>query len=148
MHNDRRARTIDPGVPLLLVHLEDAPVIIEHPRRLERVPEGLPEVVEIGLHLKQVSPFERHFTISLANGYNGYLPTPEHHALGGYETWRARSSYLEVEAAPKITTVIAPLTPNRLHAVYKVPPTSVESAPVIKLILSGRGRQFSCGIAM
>jgi len=51
--------------------------------------------VEIGLHLKQVSPFDRHFTISLANGYNGYLPTPEHHALGGYETWRARSSYLE-----------------------------------------------------
>jgi hypothetical protein len=30
------------------------------------------------------------------------LPTPEHHALGGYETWRARSSYLEVEASPKI----------------------------------------------
>lgn len=59
--------------------------------------------VEIGLHLKQFTPFERHFTISLANGYNGYLPTPEHHALGGYETWRARSSYLEVPASVKIT---------------------------------------------
>jgi hypothetical protein len=59
--------------------------------------------VEIGLHLKRVTPFERHFTISLANGYNGYLPTPEHHALGGYETWRARSSYLEVPASTKIT---------------------------------------------
>jgi neutral ceramidase len=58
--------------------------------------------VEIGLHLKRVTPFDRHFTISLANGYNGYLPTPEHHALGGYETWRARSSYLEVEASTKI----------------------------------------------
>ena len=58
--------------------------------------------VEIGLHLKRVTPFARHFTISLANGYNGYLPTPEHHALGGYETWRARSSYLEVEASTKI----------------------------------------------
>jgi hypothetical protein len=58
--------------------------------------------VEIGLELKRLSPFDRHFTISLANGYNGYLPTPEHHALGGYETWRARSSYLEVEASPKI----------------------------------------------
>ena len=33
--------------------------------------------------------------VSLANAYHGYLPTPEHHALGGYETWRARSSYLE-----------------------------------------------------
>jgi neutral ceramidase len=59
--------------------------------------------VEIGLQLKRTSPFERHFTISLANGYNGYLPTPEHHALGGYETWRARSSYLEVPASTKIT---------------------------------------------
>lgn len=59
--------------------------------------------VEIGLRLKRTSPFARHFTISLANGYNGYLPTEEHHALGGYETWRARSSYLEVPAATKIT---------------------------------------------
>jgi hypothetical protein len=60
--------------------------------------------VEIGLRLKRTSPFERHFTVSLANGYNGYLPTAEHHAAGGYETWRARSSYLEVAAAEKITT--------------------------------------------
>lgn len=59
--------------------------------------------VEIGLDLKKSLPLEEHFTVSLANGYNGYLPTPEHHKLGGYETWRARSSYLEVEASTKIT---------------------------------------------
>jgi hypothetical protein len=59
--------------------------------------------VETGLTLKAGRPPGRHFTISLANGYNGYLPTPEHHAFGGYETWRARSSYLEVDAAPVIT---------------------------------------------
>ncbi len=59
--------------------------------------------VEIGLDLKKTSPFTRHFTISLANGYNGYLPTPEDHALGGYETWRARSSYLETQASVKIS---------------------------------------------
>ncbi len=59
--------------------------------------------VEIGLELKKTTPFTRHFTVSLANGYNGYLPTEEHHQLGGYETWRARSSYLEVNAASKIT---------------------------------------------
>lgn len=57
---------------------------------------------EIGLQLKRESPFQRTFTIELANGYNGYLPTPAQHKLGGYETWRARSSYLETEAAPKI----------------------------------------------
>ncbi len=56
----------------------------------------------IGLDLKKQTPFEGHCTISLANGYNGYLPTAEQHKLGGYETWRARSSYLEVEAADKI----------------------------------------------
>jgi hypothetical protein len=60
-------------------------------------------VVEIGLELKQKSPIQPTFTVSLANGYNGYLPTPEHHALGGYETWRAKSSYLEVQASRKIT---------------------------------------------
>jgi hypothetical protein len=59
--------------------------------------------VEIGLELKTRSPFAQHFTISLANGYNGYLPTPPQHALGGYETWRARSSYLEVPASDRIT---------------------------------------------
>lgn len=59
--------------------------------------------VEIGLDLKACAPFPQHCTISLANGYNGYLPTAEHHTLGGYETWRARSSYLEVAAAEKIT---------------------------------------------
>jgi len=62
--------------------------------------------VEIGLELKKDTPATRHFTISLANGYNGYLPTEEHHALGGYETWRARSSYLEVEAASKILAAL------------------------------------------
>ncbi|MCE6990161.1 neutral/alkaline non-lysosomal ceramidase N-terminal domain-containing protein [Dyadobacter sp. CY323] len=59
--------------------------------------------VEIGLDIKKRSPFKPTFSISLANGYNGYLPTPEHHKLGGYETWRAKSSYLEVDASAKIT---------------------------------------------
>jgi neutral ceramidase len=58
--------------------------------------------VEIGLDLKKHSPRKPSFTISLANGYNGYLPTVEAFALGGYETWRARSSYLETNAAPKV----------------------------------------------
>jgi hypothetical protein len=59
--------------------------------------------VEIGLEIKKSSPLKKTFTIELANGYNGYLPTPAQHALGGYETWRARSSYLEVDASSKIT---------------------------------------------
>jgi len=58
--------------------------------------------VETGLAIKQQSPFKPTFTIELANGCSGYMPTPEQHRLGGYETWRARSSFLETEAAPKI----------------------------------------------
>ena len=62
--------------------------------------------VEIGLDLKTKSPFAKTFTMELANGYNGYLPTAEQHGYGGYETWRARSSYLEVHAADKITETL------------------------------------------
>ncbi len=65
--------------------------------------------VETGLELKQTSPSDNTFIIELANGYNGYLPTPEQHALSGYETWRARSSYLEVDASEKITLVMKKL---------------------------------------
>ena len=65
--------------------------------------------VEIGLALKATKPLAEHFTISLANGYNGYIPTPEHHVLGGYETWRARSSYLEVAASEKVTATLREL---------------------------------------
>jgi hypothetical protein len=62
--------------------------------------------VEIGLEIKKKSPLKPTFTIELANGYNGYLPTPEQHQRGGYETWRARSSYVEVNASTKITKVL------------------------------------------
>jgi len=65
--------------------------------------------VEIGLEIKKKSPLKPTFTIELANGYNGYLPTPEQHQRGGYETWRARSSYLEVNASPKITKTLLEL---------------------------------------
>ncbi|NLT71429.1 MAG: hypothetical protein GXX91_12155 [Verrucomicrobiaceae bacterium] len=63
--------------------------------------------VEIGLELKEKHPGT--MIISLANAYHGYLPTPEHHQLGGYETWRARSSYLEPEASTKIVKTIGEL---------------------------------------
>lgn len=44
-------------------------------------------LVEIGLELKERSPFPHTMVIGMANGYLGYLPTPEQHELGGYETW-------------------------------------------------------------
>lgn len=61
---------------------------------------------ETGLAIKAASPLKPTFIIELANDYCGYLPTAEQHALGGYETWRARSSFLEVDAEAKIRATI------------------------------------------
>lgn len=58
--------------------------------------------VELGLEVKRKSPFRPTFLIELANGYFGYIPTAQAHQQGGYETWRAKSSYLEVDAADKL----------------------------------------------
>jgi len=57
--------------------------------------------VEIGLELKDRSPIKDTFTIALANGIYGYLPTPEQHKMGGYETWLSTNRVEEV-ASDKI----------------------------------------------
>jgi hypothetical protein len=64
--------------------------------------------VEIGLDIRKRSPFAQTFTISLANGSYGYLPTPEQHKLGGYETWRG-TNRLEVEASAKMVDALTGL---------------------------------------
>ncbi len=58
--------------------------------------------VEIGLELKQRSPFRPTMVIGLANGRHGYLPTPEQHALGGYETWLG-TNYVQPDASVILT---------------------------------------------
>ncbi|MEM7474712.1 MAG: neutral/alkaline non-lysosomal ceramidase N-terminal domain-containing protein [Planctomycetota bacterium] len=55
-----------------------------------------------GLKLKLQSPLKKTMVIELANGGEGYIPPPEQHYLGGYNTWAARSAGLEVAAEPKI----------------------------------------------
>ena len=60
---------------------------------------------ETGLELKDRSPFRDTFTIELANGSYGYLPTPQQHRLGGYETWLG-TSYVEKEATLKIVATL------------------------------------------
>ena len=60
---------------------------------------------EIGLEIKKKSPFRRTFTISLANGYERYLPTPRQHAWGGYETWLG-TNILEIQASEKIKAAL------------------------------------------
>jgi hypothetical protein len=63
---------------------------------------------EIGLEIKAKSPFKSSFTIELANGSYGYLPTPEQHQMGGYETWLG-TNRVETVASRKIVTEILKL---------------------------------------
>ena len=61
---------------------------------------------ETGLKLKAKSPLKPTFTLELANGAEGYIAPPAQHKLGGYTTWRARTSCLEVDAEPKIVAAL------------------------------------------
>lgn len=64
---------------------------------------------ETGLAIKKASPLRPTFNIELANGYAGYLPLAHLFPLGGYTTWRARTSCLEVQAEPKIRAAVLDL---------------------------------------
>jgi hypothetical protein len=61
---------------------------------------------EIGLEFKRRSPSRNAFLVSLAHGYIGYLPTPRHFALGGYETWPGTNS-LEPQASVQMLDALA-----------------------------------------
>ena len=69
---------------------------------------------ETGLEITARSPFKDTFTIELANGSYGYLPTPPQIDLGGYETWLG-TNRVEREASVKITTKALELL-QTLHA--------------------------------
>jgi hypothetical protein len=100
---------------LPLVYARETVILSETFPRTERVPvqalrigdtgfvgfSGEP-FVELGLEVRKKSAFRQHFLIGLSNHHVGYVPTVEAHEQGGYETWRAKTSYLEKEAGPKI----------------------------------------------
>ncbi|MEQ1841002.1 MAG: LamG domain-containing protein, partial [Verrucomicrobiales bacterium] len=65
-----------------------------------------------GLKIKAASPAPHTMVIELANGGDGYIPPPEQHLLGGYNTWPARSAGLEVNAEPKITEAAIQMLEN------------------------------------
>ena len=56
---------------------------------------------EMGLEFKRRSPFRHSFMVELNHGYFGYLPTPRHFELGGYETWPG-TNFLEPQASVKM----------------------------------------------
>ena len=65
-----------------------------------------------GLKLKLQSPLPKTMVFDLANGADGYIPPPEQHFLGGYNTWPMRGAGLEVQAEPIITETALGLLEN------------------------------------
>ena len=63
---------------------------------------------EIGIEFRSRSPQKPAFMVSLAHGYYGYLPTPRHHKLGGYETWLG-TNRLEPQASVKLLDAVVEL---------------------------------------
>jgi hypothetical protein len=61
------------------------------------------------LKIKAQSPLQPTLNIELANGEDGYVPPPEHHVLGSYNTWACRTACLEVNAEPKIVGALLTL---------------------------------------
>jgi hypothetical protein len=108
----------DKPATLPLIYAQEAIVLSQFPEQvpvklqslrigsLAIVAEPCEAFAEIGLELKRRSPFKPTFAIGLANGYRGYLPTPAQHALGGYETWPCRWSYLERDASVKMVDAL------------------------------------------
>ncbi|MEC9257547.1 MAG: neutral/alkaline non-lysosomal ceramidase N-terminal domain-containing protein [Candidatus Poribacteria bacterium] len=66
---------------------------------------------ETGLEIKDRTPFTHAFTIELANDYHGYLPTPNQHELGGYETWMGTSK-VQLDASELIKHIILDMMNN------------------------------------
>jgi len=84
---------------------------------------------ETGLKLRQASPFRMTMNIGLANGHAGYIPPPELFQLGGYTTWRCRTSCLEELAEPKMVEGLTRVM-HTLHARQNQPkPVSFQSKP-------------------
>ena len=64
---------------------------------------------EIGLEFKKRSPTQPALLVSLAHDYLGYLPTPRHFPLGGYETWIG-TNRLEPQASEKMLDALLQMT--------------------------------------
>ncbi|MCB1229425.1 MAG: hypothetical protein KDN19_04125 [Verrucomicrobiae bacterium] len=83
---------------------EPLPVLIQAIRIGDQAIVSMPfeVLVEIGLEIKEKSPFPHTFLIEQANGSHGYLPPPNQHQLGGYETWLSSARFQE-EASDILT---------------------------------------------
>jgi hypothetical protein len=61
---------------------------------------------QLGLDIKNRSPFRHTYIAELANDWIGYLPNLEAHKLGGYQTWTGYHSYAEPGTGERIADEI------------------------------------------
>ena len=61
---------------------------------------------ETGLLLKRGIHTGKYFTITMANGYIGYVPPAHEIEKGGYETWRCRSSHIREDGEAIVRTAL------------------------------------------
>lgn len=103
-------RLINPGGESMVniyareqVFLNEYPDTIEFPVQALKIGDitigalGGEFFAETGLRLKRAVNTGKYFTITMANGYIGYIPPKHEIEKGGYETWRCRSSHVAPE---------------------------------------------------
>jgi len=61
---------------------------------------------QLGLDIKNRSPFRHTYVAELANDWIGYLPNLEGHKLGGYQVWTGYHSYAEPGTGERIADEI------------------------------------------
>ncbi|MBN8789901.1 MAG: neutral/alkaline non-lysosomal ceramidase N-terminal domain-containing protein [Terrimonas sp.] len=85
------------------VFLNEYPDTIEFPVQALKIGDitigalGGEFFAETGLSLKKNIGTGKYFTITMANGYIGYIPPAHEIEKGGYETWRCRTSHIKEE---------------------------------------------------
>src|SRR5699024_10729869 len=81
-----------------------------------------------GLEIKKKSPFKKTFTIELANGSYGYLPTPDQFKYGGYETWFG-SNHVGAQTSARLVKQII----SQFYRLKVAEDDSLKSQPHIEL---------------
>jgi len=64
---------------------------------------------QLGLDIKNRSPFRHTIIAELANDWIGYLPNLEGHKLGGYQVWTGHHSYAEPGTGERIAELAVEL---------------------------------------
>lgn len=64
---------------------------------------------QLGLDIKNRSPFRHTYIAELANDWVGYLPNREGHKLGGYQVWTGYHSYAEPGTGERIADLAVEL---------------------------------------